>query len=336
MDTSHAPPGAAAEEKPAETRRSPARTGQRPSREMTATPSGLAGALSKVGSVLTVVGPTTIITGLLFWFGYVATAARFGYFGLTLDLVNLSTPDLLLYGVEVIYVPIIGAFLGGLIAVLVHAAVTWVARKPDRDVISRWIAALAGVSGVMMLLRAAIGILVPSIAMTEYPGTTPFLLALGPVLIGYGFWILRLLQLRRSRLQGQDTWFATETADRCFKSLVVCITAILVAGLFWATNTFAAAYGTGRGKLQADSLPDAPEVVLETADRLLDLPLGVAATETMLMPADGEIFRYRYRGLRLLVESGGRLFLVPSPWEVDGSMTLAIAFDDRSRVRLVP
>jgi hypothetical protein len=292
--------------------------------------------MSRLGTVVTVLGPTTIITGLLFWFGYVATEARFGYFGLTLDVVDLSTPELLLYGVEVIYVPLVGGFVAGLIAVLFHAAVSWVGHDPRRDPISRWITALTVVTGSLMLVRAGVGILVPSVATTEYPGATPILLALGPLLIGYGLWVLRRVQLRRAGAGGNAVWFATATADHCARVLAFCIAALFVAGLFWAINTFAAAYGTGRGEIQAETLVDAPEVVLETADRLQDLPPTVATTETMLMPADGETFRYRYGALRVLVESGGRLFLVPSPWQPGESMTLAVAYDDRVRIRLVP
>ncbi len=187
-----------------------------------------------------------------------------------------------------------------------------------------------------MLARAAVGILVPTVATTEYPGGTPLLLAVGPLVIGYGLWVLRRVELRRPRPERETTWFATGTAERSLQVLSACIAALLVAGLFWATNTFAAAYGTGRGELQAQRLPDDPEVVLETADRLLDLPPSVAATEAVLMPAEGEIYRYRYRGLRLLVESGGRLFLVPAPWRPGESRTLVIAFNDRVRIQLVP
>jgi hypothetical protein len=266
----------------------------------------------------------------------VATQARFGYFGLTLDLVDLSTPELLLYGVEVVYVPLVAAFAAGLVVVVVHALVTWVLHRPERDPISRWIGALAILSGVLMLARAAVGILVPEVATTEYPGGTPLLLAVGPLVVGYGLWVLRQVELRRPRPDGETTWFATRTAERCLQVLVVCIAVLLVAGLFWAVNTFAAAYGTGRGELQAQRLVDDPEVVLEMADRLHELPPDVAATETVLKPSEGEIYRYRYRGLRLLVESGGRLFLVPAPWRPGEGRTLVVAFDDRVRIQLVP
>jgi hypothetical protein len=53
-----------------------------------------------------------------------------------------------------------------------------------------------------------------------------------------------------------------------------------------------------------------------------------AELETMLNPAGGEIYRYRYRGLRLLVASGGRLFLVPAPWRASEGRTPVIPYND--------
>jgi hypothetical protein len=62
--------------------------------------------VSRLKTAAGVIAPTTVVSALLFWFGYVATLAQYQYFGVRLDLVNLSTPELLLSGVEALYVPV--------------------------------------------------------------------------------------------------------------------------------------------------------------------------------------------------------------------------------------
>jgi hypothetical protein len=46
-------------------------------------------------------------------------------------------------------------------------------------------------------------------------------------------------------------------------------------------------------------------------------------------------FRYRYEGLRLLLTSDGRLYLVPQQWSED-SRTTVVTYDENVRVQLIP
>src|SRR5690242_18203129 len=71
----------------------------------------------RLQQIATVIAPTTLVTALLAYFGYLATRARFEYFGVYLDLVDLSTSDLLLYGSEVVFVPIVLGSLATLAAI---------------------------------------------------------------------------------------------------------------------------------------------------------------------------------------------------------------------------
>jgi len=108
---------------------------------------------------------------------------------------------------------------------------------------------------------------------------------------------------------------------------------LVFAGLFWAANGFAAGFGTGRAVDDATALPRRPEVVLDTKERLVDPPEGV--TETPLPVEEGQTYKYRYRGLRLLLATGGRLFLVPQHWD-DQGRTLVVPNDSQLRLELVP
>lgn len=51
---------------------------------------------TRIRQLTEAVGPTTPATALLIYFGYVATRARFDYFGVSLEMTGLSNQSLLL------------------------------------------------------------------------------------------------------------------------------------------------------------------------------------------------------------------------------------------------
>jgi hypothetical protein len=280
-----------------------------------------------------IVAPTTVVTALLVWFGYVGTRARFQYFGVDLDLTDLSNQDLVLYGLEVVYVPAAGIALATLVAVASHAAVAWMLTEPGRRTAGLMVASAAAVVGALLLARATIGVLVPHVAREEVPGTTPLSLAAGPALIGYATWIaLRALRHGAGESAGARfaEWSDGATGKRLRRVALAAVGGLVVAGLFWASNSFAAAFGASRGYDDATHLPGRPEVVIDTKEPLVALPPGV--TQQRL---NGSAFHYRYRGLRLLLESGGRLFLVPARWTTQGK-ALVVPYDADIRLQLVP
>lgn len=166
----------------------------------------------------------------------------------------------------------------------------------------------------------------PDAYLDQRPTVTPLALSLGAVMTRYGAARLGTLFLERRREPLRMSSAGLVLAGR------VATAVLLVAGLFWMANGFAALYGKGRAEDDVRALPRRPEVVLDTTDPL-DFPAGV--TETQL-PADAGDFRYRYRGLRLLVESGGRLFLVPAVWDQDLSRAVVVEYGESVRLQLIP
>jgi hypothetical protein len=283
------------------------------------------------------IAPTTAITALLIYFGYVGTRARFAYFGVYLDLTELSNQNLVLYGLEVLYVPAALALLALLAGAACHAAVGWLVSAPDRSGTALTVAAFAALGGVLLTARALIGILVVQVAQTEVPGTSALALALGPVLLVYAGWIAATVLSRRTGRSVPAASFAAghvgARSARLRRLTTVVVGGLVLVGLFWAANSFAWAFGQGRAVEDALGLPAQPEVVLDTKEALVDLPQGI--TEVPL-PTDAEqAFRYRYRGLRLLLAAGDRLFLVPAHWTEEGR-TLVVPYDDEIRIQLIP
>jgi hypothetical protein len=104
----------------------------------------------------------------------------------------------------------------------------------------------------------------------------------------------------------------------------------IVGCLFWATATVAEWTGLGNGMRTARNLDDLAPVILDTQDRLF-LTDGIVE-ETALPASEEARFRFRYRGLRLLIQGDGALFLVPERWSPSDS-TLRVPLDDSVRVQ---
>jgi hypothetical protein len=288
----------------------------------------MASLIDRVKDIIGLLGPVTIVSVLLVYFGYIGTRARFEYFGVNLDLADLSDRNLVLYGLEVAFVPAALIFLGMLLIVGIHTFVTWLLTQSRRARAGKVVGTLAILAGLAILTRALTGIFVPDLARREIPGTTALALAGGPTVLAYGFWVAAY-SVRRSNRRFAF-WYALPVMTRLRRIGVVAVTGLVVAGLFWAANSFAWAFGTGRGYDDALALPERPEVILETTLRITDLPDGVTETEIQGPPAG-----YRYRGFRLLLSSGGRLFLAPDHWTAH-SHTVVIPADAALSLQLVP
>lgn len=105
---------------------------------------------------------------------------------------------------------------------------------------------------------------------------------------------------------------------------------VIAASIFWATATIA--QWSGRGLAQYDALHfgSLPSVILDTKERLFLRDPGIE--ETVLPASEGQMFHYRYRGLRPLIEGQNRMFLVPDVWSASDS-TLIVPLDGSVRVQ---
>nr|WP_296076144.1 hypothetical protein [uncultured Actinoplanes sp.] len=292
-------------------------------------PDGLATKLGQWGAVI---APTTVATAMLLYFGYIATRARFAYFGVYLDLTDLSSRDLVLHGIEVLYLPTAVLLFGVLLAVGVHLAATWATSRLDARRGVLVVAGLVLLTGAFLLARAVLGLAVAHVSRDERPGSTALALAAGPCLCAYACWLAARVSFRPGRPRSAlHTWYVA--ARRLRLTGLAATAGLALTGLFWAGTSFAWRLGEGRAYDDAVQLPARPEVIVDTPDRLTDLPPYVRET---VLPADaGSRFQYRYRGLRLLIQAGGRLFLVPDHWTADGR-TLILPYDNSVRLQVIP
>ncbi|UMP03392.1 hypothetical protein [Amycolatopsis sp. EV170708-02-1] len=276
--------------------------------------------LHRLSQFASIAAPTSVAAALLFYFGYVATYARYLYFGVDLTALDLSTTEVVLHGAEALYAPLAGLVV---LALAVHLTVRGVRRALARKAWSRTLRVVAIVlvpSGAILFGRGVVGVLWPEVSQTEFPGVTPISLGFGLPLAAIGVWLSRAVRGRERRPGGTV--------------VLACLTLIALLGVFWATNSFAAAYGRGIAETVGTRIAkERPAVVLDTEEPLhLNLP---GLQERLLPSAEGHKFRYRYRGLHVLTEAGGKLLLVTA--ERNGrSGTIVVPYDGSARILFVP
>jgi hypothetical protein len=287
--------------------------------------------LSLAGSVL---APAGAVTALLFYFGYASTRAKYEYFGVDVDTVGLDTRDFLMRSPQPLLVPLVLLAVLALLGVWLHLALRGlvqdgaaggdagrvrlrVVRRAAALVVAAGAAALAG--GVLLIL------IYPWLRdWPAYDMVTPVCLMTGVVLVTYGRY------LRDTPADGTPTPVA-DARSGTVRRLVWILCAVVVAGsAFWASSTLAEWSGRGQAVTLSGRFHELPSVILDTKERLY--VRDPVVRESALPVEKGQAFRYRYRSLRLLVEGGDRMFLVPENWSTSGS-TLVVPMDESVRVQ---
>lgn len=252
-----------------------------------------------------IVAPVTLISALLFYFGYVSARSQYEYFGIDVDTIGLSTQDYVMRSPQPLLVPLLVLTLLAVAGLLLHNAV-----HPTERTVRR----TATASAVLLMLGVVGLFLYPAIGQVAY-----YALVI-PVVIGIAAAALGYLSYVAARLGGR----------RPPVVLIVLLALVTTTCAFWATATTAQYSGRGLAKSDAENLGQFPAVILDTKERLQLRSPGIE--ETALRPSTGQTFNYRYRGLRLLVVGDNRLFLVPNQWNPSNT-TLVVPLDSSIRVQ---
>jgi hypothetical protein len=253
-----------------------------------------------------IVTPVTLISALLFYFGYVSSRSQYAYFGIDVDTIGLSTQDYVMRSPQPLLVPLLVITLLAVAGLLLHHAIHPTA------------------SGVRRASRPAVVVLVLGVAgLLAYPliGHLPYYALVVPAVIGLAAAALAYLMYLRRKV---DPELGTQ------RVLIVLLGVVTVTCAFWATATTAQYSGRGLAKSDARNLDRFPVVILDTKEKLALRSPGLE--ETTLRSGAGQTFNYRYRGLRLLVVGDNRLFLVPQNWTASNT-TVVLPLNDSIRVQ---
>ena len=278
-------------------------------------------ALELVGLVI---APTTLVTALAFFFGWVLTNSRASYFGIDASVLGYSTQDYLLRSADALFVPLASVLVLALGSVWLHGLAIRQLREPDGRARLAIVARAAVVVGSALFVLGAVAVFRPlpfSPHRYWFPSAIP---GIGIALLAYG------LHLRDScATVERGTRGAPSDGARSMRATALTLVALLIVlSGFWTASRYADALGRGRAVRLAASLTLRPQVTVYAPQRLALDSRGV--TEQRLKGAPGA-YRYRYSGLRLLVRSGGKYFLLPNGWTRRAGT--AIVLDDSSAYR---
>jgi len=254
---------------------------------------------SWIKTLASFIAPTTFITALLIFFGFAYTDSLYEYFGIDAATLAFSTQGYLLRSSAALFLPAGVVLSVALLAVLCHSTVEFlVARQSDLLPRARRVChGLMALAPVVFFLGLLAGL---NVLGRRSPMAAPLLMGGALALFVYA-------HLLAVRCTGAPYPLAREKA-------VLATTAALIALCsFWATNAFAQQKGTSDAKQLAAHLWLRPAVVLDTTERLYLQWSGLEET-SLSETTSGQHFRYRYRGMRLLAQSGDQMFLIPKNW----------------------
>ncbi|WP_234798036.1 hypothetical protein [Mycobacteroides chelonae] len=272
--------------------------------------------LRPVIAVITTVGtPLTMITALLLYFGWARSDAQSRWMGIEVSLFRFTTQDYVLRSISTLYLPILASAVIGIVWLAAHRAVT---EKIERDGMTDAIRVICRVTMLGGLGIAILGVVLPAFTRSWEPGTVvwPLMIAIGTALAVYG---------RHLSRRGQESARPRNAIARPPDVLeAVLVGIVIAAAMFWAVQGYADIVGRGyaqRYEASVSSLPRATAV----SESPLGIDSPVVRTEEIIT---GPKTLYRTTGLRLLAESGGRLFLMTEGWTVQNGSIVVLDEDD--------
>jgi hypothetical protein len=265
--------------------------------------------------MLAVIGPPlTIATALLVYFGWARTDAQAKAMGLDVSLFGYTVQDFLLRSIPSLFIP--------LVWLLILAAV-WLSvdrflaghLAAGRTTVIRRLAAVLLVAG---LAGAAAMWLVVILQPERTVLFVPYIMAGGVLLAAWGMSLWR----RSADTPGRSLAALSRGPE---KTLIFCLVTLL---LFWGTSDFAQALGRGLAVNYEERSALLPTAVVFSKERL-----GISAPnvhEQTSGTAESPV--YQYSGLRLLVVSGGRIFLLNEGWTLRSGKVVVLRDDPGMRV----
>jgi hypothetical protein len=272
-----------------------------------------------------VIAPSTLVIALAFWFGWTLTNARSAYFGIDSSTLGFSTTDYLLRSADAAFVPIAVTLLVILIAIMLHGLVRHAAMT-DRGLNAVVVGAIGGMILGAILTLFAIWAMFDPLPVATYYLVPPVILGLGPTLTAYSAWILR-------HVKAPDEPKANRAVPAWERSGYVIAAMIALLGIFWAASLYASALGRGRAETLAGNLSSRPAVTVFSVKSLGIDALGVTATK---ITNASSAYEFRYSGLRLLIHSAGKYFLLNDGWSHERGVAIVLQDTPDIRVEFTP
>ena len=273
-------------------------------------------------SVLTTIGPpVTIATALMIYFGWARSDTQARTMGLDVSLFRYTTQDYLLLSISTLYVPLLVVATLALGGLALHRRVDEALRRPTARATLRTVGRAAlvvglGVSGAAVTIAAG--------GTDQAPLIIPLGLAGGTAIAAYGGWLASVASDADAAGSNLPAW------QRALRLLLVG--SVITLALFWEVSNFASVVGRGYAQQIEATVPRLPRVIAFSPTALgIEAP-GVREERIEAGPdSSNETDRYRTTGLRFLVSSGGRIFLLHDGWKARGGTVIVLPDNEQVR-----
>lgn len=265
--------------------------------------------LEAIGSVA---APVSVVTALAYYIGVRRESALAGVLGIDVSVLGLSTRDYVLRSTDTL-VRFLAVLFLVVMAVTASAAAVRQRLRAGPEGIRRLVAGMSSVAGSVLVVVAMYRLFQP-VSLTYAALVYPVCLMAGAGMTAVG--LLSWRGRRSERAAAHRRWTRAPIA--------VAGVGLVLVGLFWAANDYAFLQGRERGLQLQARVEDLPRVTLHSRSRLH--PTSEVVEEVELTRPEGQE-TYRYRGLRLLLRSGSRYFLLPA--EQSGQQPVMVLSEDQ-------
>ncbi|MGY1785308.1 hypothetical protein [Geodermatophilus sp. SYSU D00698] len=273
-----------------------------------------------------IVAPTTLLTGLLFYFGRLHITGFFRYLRVNFTTLDLTVNDYLIRSADGLFRPLAAVTVFGLLALAVNRVlVERLGPKVRRRVLGVAVP-IAALFGVLCLMVAVADAAQTGPLLAAYPEAGGLGLSAGVLLLAYVVHLSRSSRRPRA-LGGARVAETTVLAEWGLAFLLFSI------GLFWAVGSYAIAVGTGRAQQLVADLPAAADAVLYSEQSLRLAVAGV--TEVRCLDPEAA-YRFRYDGLKLVLQSGDQYLLLPAGWTRENGTAVLVPRSESVRGVFAP
>lgn len=277
-----------------------------------------------------VVAPTSLITGLCYFFGLLAIRNRLHYFGVDPATVGYTSADYVVTTIGTFFFASLRVLIVLAILVVLAVAFRHAATTGRRITLLRSIAWVVVGLGAVGLTVAVVWLvsdhsLIQSVIHNPTDMYMAVTVAAGIALLAVGYWALTVTGVGR----------LPKAAERVLLALAA---AGLVVALFWVTDLYAVTQGKRSGQDAASKLwPADGEYTAVQLDTTEALNIPDNLVKMTVLPSQGPPAApvYRYQCLRVLEAHAGRYVLVPARWSREQGYAITVTPDSTHRVTAV-
>ncbi|WP_329537729.1 hypothetical protein OG568_56380 (plasmid) [Streptomyces sp. NBC_01450] len=316
----------------------------------------------RLGSIVgALVAPTSLVTGLLYYFGYYHAYWFFAYFGVNSTVLDFSTADYLRRSLDALWVPMTVTAAVGLLAFWGHDLLRGrLTAEAPPQVLQYAVPTLTGV-GFLLALGGFWSTLTETF-LSRILALAPLSLSVGVTLLAYALHLRRAVAAAPPHpppaavdpsgddagspgsdpdsvgTTDDDTASSTRLAPAArpeWAALVewAVVFVLIGLGLVWAANDYAASVGESRARTFVAQIADYPSAVLYSERSLSISAPGVRETRCHDPKA---AYAYRYDGLTLILRSGNQYVLLPYQWTRADGVALVVPQSDSVRLEFGP